>query len=109
MTTEEFCVVLTTTDSEENVERIANVVLEKQLAACVQILLIRSNYTWKGRIESNQEFLTLTKAKASDFADLEDAITSVHAYDVPEVISLPGTKGSAAYLDWIASSTRARS
>lgn len=108
MASEEFCVVLTTTDSEENVERIANVVLERQLAACVQILPIRSKYIWNGKIEAGEELLLLIKAKASDFSDLQDAIISVHAYDVPEVISLPVANGSASYLDWITSSTRAR-
>jgi periplasmic divalent cation tolerance protein len=108
MAEEGFCVVLTTTDSDESAERIANAVLEQRLAACVQTLPIRSKYIWNGKIEAGQELLLLIKAKACDFADLRDAITSVHPYDVPEVISLPVIDGASSYLDWIASSTRPR-
>jgi periplasmic divalent cation tolerance protein len=107
MAIEEFCVVLTTTNSEEGAEKIADAVLEKRLAACVQIMPIRSKYIWEGKVEASRELLLLIKAKASNFADLRDTIISLHAYDVPEVISLPVADGSASYLEWIAISTRA--
>jgi len=97
---------MTTTDSDENVKKIADAVLQQQLAACVQILPIQSRYVWKGNIESGSEFLMLFKAKSSDYEALQKVISSNHSYEVPEVISLDIEKGSAAYFDWITNSTR---
>jgi periplasmic divalent cation tolerance protein len=106
MTDERFCVVLTTTNSEDNVEVIAALLLHQQLAACIQIVPIQSKYVWQGKIESGAEHLLLIKAKAADFDDLKTAIASVHSYQVPEIISLPVEKGAQSYLDWILSATR---
>ena len=62
-----FCVVLTTTDSEEHAERIVAAVLEARLAACLQLMPIRSRYIWEGRIAHDNEVLILIKAKSADY------------------------------------------
>jgi periplasmic divalent cation tolerance protein len=98
--------VLTTTNSKENVSAIVDSVLAKKLAACIQVLPIESHYLWQGRVNNDREFLLLLKAKAVDYTDLEAAIRSVHAYEVPEVVSLNVENGSSKYLDWINAVTR---
>jgi periplasmic divalent cation tolerance protein len=101
-----YCVVLTTTDSEQNAQAIIDVVLARKLAACVQVLPMNSHYVWEGAIKNGKELLLILKAKASDYGELEAAIKSVHAYDIPEVVSLAVENGSKSYLDWIAAVTR---
>jgi periplasmic divalent cation tolerance protein len=101
-----YRVVLTTTNSRENVDAIVDSVLAKKLAACVQVLPIESRYFWEGRVNNDREFLVLLKAKAADYPDLEAAILAVHAYETPEVVSLAVEDGSRAYLDWIEAVTR---
>ena len=104
--TSEYRVVLTTTDSKENVAEIVGVVLEQKLAACVQVFPIESHYVWNGEISYSSEFLLLLKIKAGDYEALESAISEVHNYEVPEIVSLDIENGSSKYLDWIAAVTR---
>ena len=101
-----FRVVLTTTNSKENVSAIVESVLTKKLAACIQVVPIESHYVWQGRVNNDSEFLLILKAKAADYADLEAAIRAVHAYEIPEVVSLNVESGSSKYLDWISAVTR---
>ena len=101
-----YRVVLTTTNSKENVNAIVNSVLAKKLAACIQVVPIESHYLWEGQVNNDCEFLLLLKAKAADYADLEAAIRTVHAYEVPEVVGLDVENGSSEYLDWIKAVTR---
>ncbi|HWG06360.1 MAG TPA: divalent-cation tolerance protein CutA, partial [Beijerinckiaceae bacterium] len=86
--TSEYRVVLTTTDSKENVSAIVSAVLEQKLAACVQVFPIESHYVWNGEISYSPEFLLFLKAKASDYAALESAISEVHTYEIPEIVCL---------------------
>jgi len=101
-----YCVVLTTTNSKDNVNAIVDSVLANKLAACVQILPIESHYLWEGRVNNDREFLLLLKAKAADYTALEAAICAAHAYEVPEVVSLKVENGSSRYLDWVKAVTR---
>jgi periplasmic divalent cation tolerance protein len=94
--------VFTTVDSEEAANQIARAVVERRVAACAQVLgPITSTYWWEGAIESSQEWLCLIKSTESRFAALEDAIREHHPYDVPEILSVPVSAGSSAYLDWL--------
>ena len=94
--------VMTTTDSRENAETIARVLVEGRLAACVQVVgPISSTYWWQGNIERTEEWLCLAKSTERCFDELEQQIRSVHPYDVPEVLALPVTAGSGAYLAWL--------
>lgn len=103
---QQFCVVLTTTSSKENVNAIVESILAKKLAACIQVVPIESHYFWDGGVNNGREFLLLLKAKAEDYSDLEAAIHAIHAYEVPEIISLKIENGSSKYLDWIRAVTR---
>jgi periplasmic divalent cation tolerance protein len=94
--------VLTTTSSLEEARRIANALVERRLAACVNIVSkIDSIYRWKGKVEEAQEFLLLIKTTESAVENLRDAIQELHSYEVPECIIVPIESGSEKYLTWI--------
>lgn len=101
-------VVLTTSGSRAEAETLAAALVERQLAACVQIVgPIQSVYRWQGAVEKSEEFLCLIKAQQSHYAALEAAIRELHAYEVPEILALPVTCGSADYLNWLTASLQA--
>ena len=94
--------VLTTAGSEEEAGRIAELLVERRLAACVQVLgPIVSSYRWQGAIEEAREWQCLAKTTRSAYASVEAAIREVHSYDEPEIIATPIVAGSAGYLAWI--------
>ena len=101
-----FCVVLTTTGSEAHAERIVDAVLQAKLAACLQLMPIKSRYVWEGKIARDDEVLILIKAKIRDYDDLAACIRAAHTYEVPEIVRLDFAAGEKAYLNWIASVTR---
>ena len=101
-----FCVVLTTTDSEEHAERIVDAVLEAKLAACLQLMPIKSRYLWEGKIARDDEVLIFVKAKSADYDDLAACIRAAHTYEVPEIVRLDIGAGAQSYLDWIGAVTR---
>ncbi|UCG95458.1 MAG: divalent-cation tolerance protein CutA [archaeon] len=94
-------IVLTTTATREDAEKIADFLLEKKLAACVQIFPISSKYLWKGKVERSGEFLCLVKTKDELYQPVEQAIREVHPYQTPEIVAIPVTKASQSYLDWL--------
>lgn len=97
--------VLTTVASEEEARKIAGALVDRRLAACVNIIpRVASIYQWAGKMEESQECLLLIKTTGAVFDDLREAIQELHSYDLPECISLAIEDGSAAYLDWIAES-----
>src|SRR3954467_13330087 len=101
-------VVLTTAGSEEEARRIAHALVERQLAACVNIVpRVVSIYRWEGKIESAQEWLLIIKTTAANFPAVRDAVKELHSYDLPECICLTIDAGSDEYLQWISSSTGA--
>jgi len=94
--------VLTTTSSAEDSKKIARVLVERRLAACVNIVpRIESVYRWEGKVEEAQEYLLLIKTTEEAFPRLRDAIQELHSYDIPECIALPIENGSVPYLSWI--------
>ena len=96
--------VLTTTDKKEDAERIATLLVEEKLAACVQIAgPVASLYRWKGKIERAQEWQCWIKSKEVLYEEIEKAIKSVHPYEVPEIIAMPIITGSRDYLEWLES------
>ncbi len=95
-------IVLTTAGSRDEADRIARELVERRLAACVNIVApIQSIYRWKGVIESAEEWLLVVKTTASAFESVRDAIKELHSYELPECIMLSIENGSAAYLAWI--------
>ena len=96
-------VVLSTCASSEEAERIARTLVEKKLAACVNVLpAVRSIYRWKGAIEDDQETLLLIKSSRALFGDLRAEIQKLHSYEIPEAIAIPIVDGLERYLEWMA-------
>lgn len=94
--------VLTTTASLEEGKKIARELVDRRLAACVNILpKIESIYRWEDKVEQAQEYLLLIKTTAESFPAVRDALQQLHSYEVPECIALPVEEGSEAYLKWI--------
>ena len=95
-------IVLVTCGSEEEALRIANALVEKHLAACVNLVSpIRSIYRWEGKIWDEKEWLLIIKTQKKRFQELEKKVKSLHSYSVPEIISLPIVEGSSSYLNWL--------
>lgn len=101
-----YAVVTTTTSSIEEADKLACVMLEKKLAACVQVLPIKSYYTWKDKLNIENENLLIIKCKRTDFAEIEKCIKENHSYEVPEVVMMPIENGSKEYLGWIKEVTK---
>lgn len=101
-----YALVMTTCGDLANAESIATTLIEKRLAACVQIFPINSFYEWQGVVRNAQELMVFLKIKTADYADVEAAIRAAHAYDNPEIIEVSIERGAQAYLSWIASVTR---
>lgn len=98
----EFLQVVTTTDSRESAASIADALVERRLAACVQVAgPITSTYWWNGRRESSEEWICVIKTEASVYGALEKAILDIHPYDVPEILATPVAAGSSTYLAWL--------
>jgi periplasmic divalent cation tolerance protein len=94
--------VFTTVEKREDADRIASSVVNKRVAACVQIVgPIHSTYWWKGKVEESGEWLLMMKTRQDLFSSLEKEIKTLHPYEVPEIIALPIVAGSASYLQWI--------
>jgi periplasmic divalent cation tolerance protein len=101
-------VVLNTCGSEAEAERLARLLVDRRLAACVSIVpRLRSFYRWNGAVESSEEWLLLIKSSRPLFERLRAALESAHSYEVPEVLALPVVDGAAAYLDWLQANLRA--
>lgn len=98
----EYIQVVTTTDSEQEARKIAGGLVEKRLAACVQISgPVTSVYRWKGKIETDSEWICAIKSSMSLGDQLEAAIRELHSYEEPEIIALPIVGGSESYLKWL--------
>ncbi|MGA1984899.1 MAG: divalent-cation tolerance protein CutA [Candidatus Sulfotelmatobacter sp.] len=98
-------IVLSTAGSEDEARNIARQLVERQLAACVNIVpQIESIYRWQGKMESSREWLLLIKTTAERFPAVRDAIRELHSYELPECIAVNVEDGAADYLDWLASS-----
>ena len=100
-------IVLSTAGSEEEARKIAGILVERQLAACVNIVpQVESIYRWQGKIESSREYLLLIKTSAALFAAVRSAIQKIHSYDLPECVAINIEDGSAEYLQWLDQSLR---
>lgn len=95
-------VVLTTCGNDEDAKALAQVLVERRLAACVNaISKVASTYRWKGKVQQDQETLLIIKTTAPRLAALEQTIREHSKYELPELIALPVEAGGADYLAWI--------
>jgi periplasmic divalent cation tolerance protein len=103
-------VVLVTCGTEKEARKIARTLVERRLAACVNLFSVpvRSIYRWRGKVESAKEFLLTVKTSRKRFRAIAAAVKRLHSYDVPEIIALPIAAGAAEYLDWILESVSER-
>jgi periplasmic divalent cation tolerance protein len=100
-------VVLTNLPDRAAAERLAELVIEKKLAACVNILApCRSVYRWKGAVQHDEEHPLLIKTTTERYAELEQAIRGTHPYELPEIIAVPVERGLAEYLGWVEAETK---
>jgi periplasmic divalent cation tolerance protein len=94
--------VFITAPTRAEAEQIAEMLVQTQLAACVQILPeIDSVYRWQGSIERQKEVLLIAKTTAKCFVELEAKVKAIHSYDTPEIVATPLTAGSQGYLEWL--------
>lgn len=99
--------VLTNLPDRAAAERMADQLVEKRLAACVNILApCRSVYRWKDAVQRDEEHPMLIKTTAERYPALERALREGHPYELPEIIAVPVERGLPAYLDWVAAETK---
>ena len=98
----EYLQITTTTEKKAEAEIIARALIEGCLAACVQIVgPITSTYSWKGQIETAEEWQCLIKTRADLFGEVERSIKAIHSYETPEIIAFYIKEGSQEYLNWM--------
>ncbi|MDP9054529.1 MAG: divalent-cation tolerance protein CutA [Acidobacteriota bacterium] len=97
-------VVFNTCGSAEEAERLARLLIERRVAACITVIApARSFYRWNGAVTSAMEWLLLIKTSKALFSQLQAILESNHSYEVPEIVALPVTEGSGKYLSWLTS------
>ena len=95
-------VALSTCSSAEEAEKVARRLVEKRLAACVNLLPgVRSFFRWNGVVEDSPEHLLVIKTSRQRFPRLRAELEKVHSYEVPELIALPVVEGAPNYLNWL--------
>jgi len=98
----EYLQVTTAADSEEEAERISAALVERRLAACVQVAgPVSSRYRWRGELESAREWICVAKTSAERYPEIEAAIRELHSYEEPEIVATPIVAGSPGYLEWV--------
>jgi len=98
-------IILTTAGSDAEARKIAQTLVERRLAACVNIVgPIHSVYRWKGAVETAAEHLLIIKTTAAAFARVRDAIRELHSYELPECVMVAIADGDQEYLSWIGDS-----
>jgi periplasmic divalent cation tolerance protein len=101
-----FLVVTTTTSRVTDARKMARALVEKRVAACVQVLgPIRSTYRWQGRVRQATEWLLVAKTTRPCLARLMNAVAELHPYDTPEIVAVPICAGSRKYLAWLSAAT----
>ena len=97
-----YIVVFVTAKDPEEAQKIANLLLKRRQAACVNIIpAVDSRFWWKDKLDSTQESLLIIKTKDVLLTDIVKSVKKIHSYSVPEIIALPIVGGNQDYLDWI--------
>jgi periplasmic divalent cation tolerance protein len=104
---DEVVALLMTAPDAETGRRIARALVEERLAACVNVVPgVTSIYRWKGAVEEAAEVMLVAKTRAERAAALAARVRALHPYELPEVVALPVTDGSRAYLRWVVAESR---
>ena len=102
-----FVIIFITASNKKEAGRIAQGLIKKRLAACVNIAGdIKSLFRWKGKIDKAREVLLIVKSKKTNFKKIAGFVRSVHSYQVPEIIAVPIIAGDKPYLEWINAAVR---
>ncbi len=96
-----YTLVISTCANRKEAEKIARDVVERRLAACVNVLPVRSCYRWRGKIRVDREYLMIAKSRSELFTKLKSRILAINSYSLPEIVSLKVEDGYKKYLDWI--------
>lgn len=97
-----YVIVMVTTSSKHEAEKIAQHLLNERLIACANIVgPVTSIFRWSGKKEKSEEYLILMKSHQDLFKKLEEAVRALHSYQVPEILVLPIVDGSKEYLNWL--------
>lgn len=102
----DFCLVLSTAGDLTEAHRIADALVQDNLAACVQLSQISSVYRWRDQIETNGEVRLSIKTRRTLFDAVAETIRAHHSYDTPQILMVACVEGDAAYLNWLQDSTR---
>lgn len=99
--------VLTNLPDRATAEKLADALIEKRVAACINILApCRSVYRWQGAVQHDEEHPVLIKSTREAYPALEAQIRALHPYELPEIVAVPIEHGLPAYLDWVAAQTQ---
>ncbi len=103
----DYVAVWVTCASREEGQRLAQLLVERRLAACVNLIDgVESLFRWRGAIDKAKEILLIAKSRAALLPELTAAIKENHSYETPEIIALPIVGGDADYLNWLETETR---
>jgi len=102
----DYCVLLTTAPSRDEAVKIAKLLIDEKLAACVQLMPIESFYVWEGKTQNEAEVLLLAKTRTDLFEPAMTRIKDIHPNSVPEIVGTQFLAGFQPYLDWICEVTR---
>ena len=97
----EYSVIMAAFPDKDSAKKTAKLLVERRLAACVQMFPIESVYLWKGEVRDENEIMLYIKSKTVLFGEISAAIRANHSYEVPEIIQIPITDGLPEYLKWI--------
>lgn len=106
---EQAIIVFMTASSVDEANRLADMLVDKRLAACVQIMReMDSVYRWQGKVVTQREVLLIAKTLSSKFAEIEREVVKLHSYETPEIVAVPLNAGSGPYLEWLSASVTER-
>ncbi len=108
MDDEPLALVMTTCGRMEDARVLARELVERGLAACVQMQEITSVYRWEGTIQEDPEILLFIKTRGNLYPEVEAFLREHHPYEVPEIVHVPITRVAPSYLQWVLDVTRGR-
>ena len=98
----DYIQIITTVESKDDAKKIAELLVDRRLAACVQIAgPVMSRFWWDGKINTAEEYQVIIKSRNDLFPEIESIITDVHTYDVPEILAIPILAAGKGYLNWL--------